>query len=68
MGGLLAVMVSVPSLWIVMPWSPGRKTVVYLFSEIVFTLMSDFVSPGSMLASLAFGLSYSKGSWVLLDD
>ncbi len=36
MGGLLVVMVSVPSLWIVMPWLPGRNTVVYPFSNSLF--------------------------------
>ncbi len=55
MGGSLVILVRVPSLWIVTPWSPGRKTVVYSFFGILFTLRSDFVSPGSKSASLAFG-------------
>ena len=83
-GGSLVVMVRVPSLWIVTPWLPGQKIVVYPFSEILFTLMSDFLSPGSISAlfmlmsdflspgsisaSLAFESNWSNGSWVLLDD
>ncbi len=42
-GGLLIVMVSVPSLWIVTPLLPDLKTVVYPFSAILFTLKSDLL-------------------------
>jgi hypothetical protein len=52
-GGLLVVIVSVPFLWIITPSLPGLKIVVYPFSAFLFTLRSDFVSPGSMLAFLA---------------
>ena len=67
-GGSLVVMVRVPSLWIVTPWLPCQKIDVYLFSDILFTLMSYFLSPGSMSASLTFGSSWSNGSCVLLVD
>jgi hypothetical protein len=53
-------------LWIVTPSSTGRNIVVYPFSAILFMLNSDFVSPGSMLASLALDDNCSKGSYVLL--
>jgi hypothetical protein len=66
MGGSLVVIVSVPFLLIVTPSLPGRNIVVYPFSAILFTLNSDFVSPGSMLASLASDDNYLKGSCVLL--
>jgi hypothetical protein len=45
---------------------PGQKIVVYPFSDILFTLNSDFVSPGSMLASLTSGDNCSNGGCVLL--
>ena len=64
-GGLLILIVSVPSLWNVTPLSPGQKMVVYPFSAILFTLMSDLVSPGSMFAFLAFAYSCSNGSCVV---
>ena len=66
MGGLLIVIVSVPFLWIITPLSPGLNIVVYPFSAILFMLRSDFVSPGSMLASLASDDSCLNGSCVLL--
>ncbi len=65
-GGSLVVIVSVPYLWIVTPSLPGQNIVVYPFFAILFTLNSDFVSPGSMLASLASDDDCSKGSCVLL--
>ncbi len=65
-GGSLVVIVSAPFLWIVTPSLPGRNIVVYPFSAIFFMLNSDFVSPGSMLASLASDDNCSKGSCVLL--
>ncbi len=67
-GGSLVVMVRVPSFWIVTPWLLGQKIAVYPFSDILFMLMSDFLSPGSMSASLAFESSWSNGSCVLLVD
>ncbi len=44
-------------------WS---EIVVYPFSAILFTFNSDFVSPGSMMVSLASDDNCSKGSCVLL--
>ncbi len=66
MGGSLVVIVSVPFLWILTPSSPGQNIVVYPFSAILFTLNSDFVSPGSMLASLASDDNCLKRSCVVL--
>ncbi len=66
LGGSLIVIVSVLFLWIVTPSSPGQNIVVNPFSAILFTLNSNFVSPGSMLASLASDDNCSKGSCVLL--
>jgi hypothetical protein len=65
-GGLLVIMVSVPSLWIVTPMLPGLKIVVYPFSTILLTLKSDFVSLGIMLASLALVHNCLNGSCVML--
>ena len=59
------MIVSVPSLWNVTPLSPGRKMVMYPLSAILFTLMSDLVRPGSMLAFLAFVDSCWSGSCVV---
>jgi hypothetical protein len=66
MGGLDVIIVSVPFLWIITPSLPGLNIVVYPFSAILFTLKSDFFSPGSMLASLAFVDSCRNGSCVVL--
>ncbi len=64
----LIVIVRVPGLWIVMPWLPGRKMVVYQLSDILFTLINDRLSPGIISASLAFGTIWSKGKVALPDD
>jgi hypothetical protein len=64
-GGSLVVMVSVPDLWIVTPSFPSWKIIVYPFSAILSTLRSDFLSPGSMWASLASFDSCSNGNKVL---
>ena len=47
------------------PLSPGQKMVVYPFSAILFTLMSDLVNPDSMFTFLAFADSCSNGSCVV---
>ena len=65
-GGLLVVIVSVPILWNMTPSLPGQNMVVYPFSAILFTLMSDLVRPGSMFAFLASDDSCSNGSCIVL--
>jgi hypothetical protein len=58
-------MVSVPDLWMVTPLFHSWKIVVYPFSAILLTLRRDFLSPGSMWASLASLDSCSNGKKVL---
>ncbi len=47
------IMVSMIALCVVTPLSPGLNIVVYLFSDILLMLTSDFMRPGSILASLS---------------
>jgi hypothetical protein len=61
------VMVTMPSLWIMTPSSPGWNIVGHLSSAILFTLRNDRLSPGRMSASLAALVSCLKGSFVLVD-
>ena len=63
-GSMVVVTFTVPGSWIVTPFSPGWKMVVYPSSASLLTLMSGVVSPGRMSASLALSLNCFSGSLV----
>ena len=63
-GSAVVVTVTVPGSWIVTPFSPGWKMVVYPSSASLLTLTSGVVSHGRMSASLALSLNCFSGSFV----
>ncbi len=63
-GSIVVVIVTVPGLCIITPFSPGWKIVVYPSSVNLLTLTSAVFRPGRMSASRALPLNCSNGSLV----